>query len=603
MNPLSSLRRVLAAPSRNLSWPLLAGLAALPLSAGALQREAPVHPADDTRPAHGLIVRLSGDDARIQSAPSARAAAETALAARQEAATALGRAGLAGWNARAMSGRTLLVSPAQVLTPEAAREASQRLAATPGVAWVAPNVRERRQQAGAPLTTNDPYFSQQWWLQAVAGSDSDALAERRRGVPGLQTAWAAGTGSGGVRIAVLDSGYTDHPELRTRVRPGYDFVSEVEYANDGNGRDADPHDPGDWVSDADRRNHPALFGDCAVTPSSWHGTAILGQLAAQTGNASGMAAARWSGDVLAVRVAGKCGATVADIVDGIRWAAGLPVDGVPDNPTPARVISLSFGGDAACSPAYQEAIDDVARVGAVVVASAGNDSGAVSRPANCRGVVAVAALNRDGFKAYYSNFGPEVTVSTVGGDYQEEGRWGPMLGDGGLLSLYNDGAQGPGVAQYALFAGTSFAAPIVSATAALMLDANPQLSAEQLIDGLRRSARPHVGSTVLPVCSADTPTRCICAEGQCGDGILDATEALRYAANPTAYAVQAWNVPVLDNAELRSAIALGSDTEPSEQSAGLASTDAGGGGAMSLAWLAALLAAVLAAARVVRRPR
>lgn len=592
--PSSPLGRRLVASRRFLFWPVMAVLAAAPLSALALQRAASVNLPDDARAAHGLIVRLSGDDASIQSAGSTRSAAETAAAARQDAATALGKAGLAGWSARSMGGRTLLVSPQQVMSAATAREATQRLNATPGIAWVAPNVRERRQQA-APALPNDPFFAQQWWLQTVAGSDSDALADRRRGVPGLQSAWAATTGSSGVRVAVLDSGYTDHPDLAGRVRPGHDFVSEVEYANDGNGRDADPHDPGDWVSEADRSAHPALFGDCDVAPSSWHGTAILGQLAAQTGNAGGMAALRWSGDVLAVRVAGKCGATVADIVDAIRWSAGLSVEGVADNPTPARVISLSFGGDAACSPAYQEAIDDVARVGAVVVASAGNDSAAVSRPANCRGVVAVAALNRDGFKAYYSNFGPEITVATVGGDYQEEGRWGPMLGDGGLLTLYNDGAERPGTAQYAYFAGTSFAAPIVAGTAALMLDRNPQLSVAQLVDGLQRSARPHVGSTVLPVCSSDAPTRCICADGQCGSGILDAAEALRYAVSPADFVAQTLPVPVLDSAELRSAIALGSDSEASERSASVSSGTEGGGGALGLPWLAALLAAVLAA--------
>lgn len=597
MNTLSSpLLRALASPVRHLVRPVAAGLtvACLSLPAAALQRDAPTHRPDDARSAHGLILRLAADDARIQ--PAGTTATESAASARQAAQLALQHAGLAGWNARAMGSRTLLVSPGQVLTPAAAREATQRLAATPGVAWVEPNVRERRQQAAAALVPDDPYFAQQWWLRAAGGSDADAAVDRLRGVPGLQSAWATSTGSAGVRIAVLDSGYTDHPDLVARVRAGYDFVSELEYANDGNGRDADPHDPGDWVSDAERRDHPALFGDCAVTPSTWHGTAILGQLAAQTGNAGGMAALRWNGDVLAVRVAGKCGATVADIVDAMRWSAGLHVDGVPDNAMPARVISLSFGGDAACSQAYQDAIDDVARVGTIVVASAGNDGGAVSRPANCRGVVAVAALNRDGFKAYYSNFGPQVSIATVGGDYEGEGRWGPVLGDGGLLSLYNDGTRGPGAPQYGLFAGTSFAAPIVAGAAALMLDVNPYLGVDQLIEGLQRSARPHVASNVLPACSAQAPTRCICApDGQCGSGILDAAEALRYAADPAGFVARAWTVQQLDNPQLRQAIALGSDTEPTEQIAAVDTLSDGGGGALGPAWIAALLAAVLAA--------
>jgi len=553
---------------------------------------AAAQPRDEQRPAHGLIVRLHADDARLRSATTA--APESLASARRTARNALERAGLSGWSVRTMNARTLLVSAGQLLPPAAAREAAERLAEAPGIAWVEPNVRERRLQDGAPRLPDDPYFSQQWWLRAVSGSDADAYSERLRGVPGLQSAWSATTGGSGALIAVLDTGYTDHPELAARVRPGYDFVSEIEYANDGDGRDADPHDPGDWVSQTDRNAHPAVFGDCAVAPSSWHGTAILGQLAARTANGAGMAALRWSGDVLAVRVAGKCGATVADVVDAIRWSAGLHVEGVPDNPTPVRVISLSFGGDAPCSEAYREAIEDAARAGALLVASAGNDSAAVSRPANCRGALGVAALNRDGFKAYYSNFGPSVGIATVGGDYAE-GRWGPMLGDGGLLSLYNDGKQGPLQPQYALFAGTSFAAPIVAGTVALMLDLNPQLSVADLIDGIERSARPHVSSNVLPACSAQAPTRCICAAlGQCGSGILDAPEALRFAVDPAGFVARSWSAPLLDGAELHQAIALGSDNASNEQVAGLDDAADGGGGAMGAAWIAALLAAVLA---------
>ena len=138
----------------------------------------------------------------------------------------------------------------------------------------------------------------------------------------------------------------------------------------------------------------------------------------------------------------------------------------------------------------------------MVVAAAGNGQGAVTRPANCRGVVAVAALNRDGFKAHYSNFGPEVTLATVGGD-DVGGPMGTLIADGGLLTLYNSGVTAAGEHIYARSFGTSFATPIVAGTAALMLSANPGLTVDQVIAGLAASARPHVRSPWLASCSAD----------------------------------------------------------------------------------------------------
>ena len=278
-----------------------------------------------------------------------------------------------------------------------------------------PNTRERRQgTANGP--PRDPYYggaAGQWWLQAVQGSDASAIEGRLRGVPGYLGGWTAGTtGSAAAVVAVLDTGITAHPELAGRMLPGYDFVSDWDpvarrgYANDGDGRDADPTDPGDWVSAADRSADPARYSSCVVENSSWHGTVIAGMVAALTDNGVGGAAMNWNGRVLPVRVAGKCGADLADIVDGMRWAAGLPAcatsDGagnctafVAPNPNPARVINISFGGSAACGAAYQQAIDDVRAApggGAVVVAAAGNEcertdaAGQLPAHHRCRGL-------------------------------------------------------------------------------------------------------------------------------------------------------------------------------------------------------------------------
>ena len=412
-------------------------------------------------------------------------------------------------------------------------------------------------------------------------------------------------------MAVLDTGITTHPDLNARVLGGYDFVNAVEFSGDGDGRDPDPSDPGDFVSAADKAAQPTLFADCAVENSSWHGTDIAGLLAAATNNAVGGAGINWNGRVVPVRVAGKCGAEVADIVDGMRWAAGLDVANgsgglVPRNPNPVRVVNVSFGGSGGCNAAYQDAINELAAHGAgvVVVAAAGNEHGAVTRPASCSGVVAVGALNRDGFKTTYSNFGSAVTVSTVGGDSDSDGRWGPLLADGGLLTLDNHGTQGPAAPDYSRIFGSSFSTALASGVAGLMLSANPNLSAAQLIAGLRLSARPHVTSSKIGACSAQNPGRCICSTATCGAGILDAEQAVRYALDPAGYVNPNRTGAVIDNADVDAAVALGIDL-PADAAAvtPTIASNGGGGGALGAGWLLALALAVglLARARPLAR--
>lgn len=581
---------------------------ALAASAAPAAPQAGAAAGHEARPALGLIVRLkdAAGEARRQNAPGAGTAAPLAL--REEGAdevrwrAVVQGGGLEGRAWRRVGARARLLAADRVLAPDEARELARRLSERPEVAWVEPNVLERRLQA--TVTPDDPLFEQQWWLKPVAGSDSNAKQDRRRGVPGLQTAWSTGgTGSDGGLIAVLDTGVTSHPELTGRVVAGYDFVSDVDLANDGNGRDSNPADPGDWVSEEDRAREPGRFGDCEVSDSSWHGTKVAGLLAALTDNRQGVAAAQWRGRLLPVRVAGKCGATVADIVDGMRWAAGLPVANVPPNPNPARIVTISFGGDAACSRAYQEAIDALRARGTLVVAAAGNGQGRVSRPASCEGVVGVGAVNRDGFKASYANFGPELAISTVGGDPSGEGEWGSLLGDTGLLGIDNAGTRGPAAAGYAFLFGTSFSTPVVAATVGLMLAANPQLSVGELAEGLRRSARPHITSSFIAACSSENPGRCLCSTTTCGAGLLDAPEALRYAADPAGFVALARSPAVNDSAEVRAAAALGPDAPPRDSGSGLEGSDddgGGGGGVLGAGWLLALVAAAAAAARARR---
>lgn len=472
------------------------------------------------------------------------------------------------------------------------------------------HVLERRQEALTRVPNDTLYASEQWWLGAPAAGSA--------GVPGLPAAWERSTGAPvsvaqtPPVVAILDSGYTSHPELNDRwLGTGFDFVSDVRAANDGDGRDADAADPGDRLTAAERDADLAQWDGCEVhESSSWHGTLMAGQIGAASDNARGVAGVHWAlqAKLLPVRVAGKCGAAVADVVDGLRWAAGLDVAGVPHNPHPARVIVLGVAGfepcdtgspDANVAAAAQLYIDTLAEVrgtGAIVVAAAGNQRGAVGRPASCPGAFAVTALNRQGFKAIYANFGPQVALATVGGDAAAGRDCDDLLADGGLASTFNTGTAAPGTAGYGAASGTSFAAPVVAGVAALMWTVNPALGVAQLEDGLRRSARPHVQVPLLQACTGgDNPGRCQCGTDSCGAGILDADEALAFAAAPGAYQPPVRPVLTLESAAIRScAQRLGLPVPPDPPASEPQGGGGGGGGALGGAWLLGLLALVLA---------
>lgn len=587
----------------------------------------------------GLIVRLKDapDHARLreQAKAASTPASRAAVAARRQLAsrwqTVLQRSGLQsepGLRLQPVGQASHLLLPGRQLSPAEHARWRAALLAQPEVAWVVEDSREHRLQA-AP-TPNDPMFgglSQQWWLQPPSGSNGNAIEARLRGVPGVQTAWAQGTGSAGVVVAVLDTGLTAHPDLDpARLLPGFDFVSDWDstngrgYANDGSGRDDDPTDPGDWVSTADRSADASRYADCSLQDSSWHGTHVAGMIMATSHNATGVAGIDWAARVLPVRVAGKCGASVRDIVDGMRWAAGLSVcqryadtqdpsagcaQWAPDNPTPARVVNISFGGSAACNDEYQSAIDELWARGVVVVAAGGNEHASPTRPASCHHVVGVAALNRDGFKASYSNFGAALHIATVGGD-DEQGRWGALLADSGLLTLHNLGTTSAGSGGYAHHYGTSYAAPVVAGALTLMLAANPSLSAAELRAGLAASARPHVQSPRMSACSASNPGRCLCTSSTCGAGILDTTQAVSYAvalAEGRGYQAPNWAVEQIDTAELAQAVALGPDREVAAGSGGGSEEGGGSGGGGAGLWLVALMLLGLLGLRALPRPR
>lgn len=497
-------------------------------------------------PAFGLIVGLRADaqadaDKAAQQGPWATSReARQALAARQfrqgrERATQVVREAGLSVSGLAATGDAQVLRFERPLSGVTLQDAMRRARLHPGVAWVEPDVLLKRQQA---LTPTDPEWTKQWAL----GLPSVTPAAIH-----LPPAWSLTTGASSVHMAVLDTGILPHPDLVGRVLPGYDFVQEVEFAADGDGRDSNPTDPGDWV--ARTGNEPAIQqlvdkGLCGnftrsekLGPSSWHGTFIAGQLGAATNNSRGIAGVTWTGGVLPVRVSGKCGAMLSDLLDGMRWAAGLPVDGAPPNLNPARVINLSFGGSEPCSrsTAYQTTIDAVTAAGALVVVAAGNEARQLSRPADCQRVLTVGAVRRDGLKTDYSSYGPRVGLMAPGGSTE--------AGNASLLySTNNSGTTSAvmvsaGLAEdgYGYKQGTSFSAPWAAGVAALMLSVNPKLSPSQLIDRLRLGVRrwDELG-LAGPTCDNRLASQgvCACTADTCGTGLLDAQRALQLALGP-----------------------------------------------------------------------
>lgn len=372
------------------------------------------------------------------------------------------------------------------------------VAAEPGVVSVEPS---RRMYASS--LPNDPYYSDQWNLRANTSNNYGANV-----APG----WDVTTGSADVVVAVIDTGITDHPDLDGRVLPGYDFISDLDTANDGDGRDSDAHDPGDWIAPYETVAG-AAFAGCTSDDSSWHGSHVAGIIAATGNNSIGIAGVDWGVKILPLRVLGKCGGDNGDVIDAMRWAVGIDISGVPHNANPAKVVNISLGGrTGSCSFAMQQAINDVIAAGAVVVTAAGNDGepASTNEPGNCSGVINVAATGKYGERASYSNYGSAVTLAAPGGgDF-----------DWGIRSTVNASKTSPTVGTYRNFQGTSMAAPHVAGAVSLLLSLSPTLTPTQTRTVLTSSATAFPATGTYSTCS-----------GRCGAGVLNVQAALILAGN------------------------------------------------------------------------
>jgi serine protease len=447
-----------------------------------------------------------------------------------QAAGAMGkRLGLTLTDGRAISARTQVLHA----TGMSSRRLAEQLAQDSEVEWA---VEDKRRFIS--MVPNDPLYAAgqasttpaagQWYLRPYDSTIVSAI--------NAQAAWDTTQGSSSIVVAVLDTGVIKaHPDLASKLLSGYDFINTTAVANDGDGRDSDASDPGDWITSTE--NASGTFKDCGVSNSSWHGTRTASLIGAATNNSVGMAGVAPNVMLLPLRVLGKCGGYDSDIQAAMRWAAGLSVSGLSTNTNPARVINMSLGSTDSCNAAYQSVVNELVAAKVAIVAAAGNEGLAVGTPANCSGVIAVAGIRHAGTKVGYSSLGPEVAISAPAGNCVNE--TGTCVY--GLITATNSGTTSPTNTSTATYnngtnysVGTSFAAPLVSGTVALMLSANSNLTPGELTSLLKSSARSFPTNSSVSACQAPSSTaqtsECNCTTTTCGAGMLDTAAAVQAAA-------------------------------------------------------------------------
>lgn len=469
---------------------LITSLAMLPLATGVgnaagggpvpilgLEIEAPVAADPNT-----IIVTFEHDQADPGRA---------ATAAVERAAEVVAGAGIT--RVTPITGRTVSVTLDTTINRAESARIGYEVEARSGVAAAEPAA------TFTPSTTNDPDYSYLWNLTPQLGSAYSVNAEG---------AWATTTGSGSV-VGVIDTGITAHTDLTGsstatiggNVLAGYDFITDPTASGDGDGRDSNPADAGDYCNGSD---------------SSWHGTHVAGIIAAIRDNSTGAVGVAPGAKVQPLRALGRCGGSETDIIAAIRWGAGLSVIGTTANPTPVDVLNLSLGSPSSCSFAMQSAINAAVAKGVTVVASAGNSTAALAMPANCANVISVTATGYSGQPTYYSNFGTPLSPATIaapGGAAVS----GTDLRDY-VFSTWNSGTTGRGTEAYGGMAGTSMSAPHVAAAAAMVKAVNRDDTPAHIRQLLTDSATPIPG----------------CAIAKCGAGVVNIAAAVSQAATEAA---------------------------------------------------------------------
>lgn len=342
----------------------------------------------------------------------------------------------------------------------------------------------------ATVPANDLYFPLQWYLNGKNGIS-------------MPTAWKYSKGDGDKVVAVIDTGIRPHQQIDKALTRnadgsiyGYDFVSELANAADGDGEDSNPNDEG---------------GDSSGG-NAFHGTHVAGIIASEH-DFVGSAGIAPNVKLLPIRALGKDGGTIGDLIKAVNWAAGVKISGVVPNRYRVSVINLSLGAKelVPCSGAYASIFDAAIAKGITVIAAAGNEGRAsLSFPGNCESVITVVATQALGDRASYSNYGQGTLLSAPGGEFNIGSTEAPES-RGGIISTSVDPANLP---IYRLSEGTSMATPIVSGVVALMYSMQPNITPARVKAILQESVRPFA------------PTSNCAIIGGCGAGIINAQLAL-----------------------------------------------------------------------------
>lgn len=431
-----------------------------------------------------------------------------------------------------------LVRTSRKLDRNEALSLMQQIASDPAVAAVEPDVLlhavKDTTASASPggSAPNDTYFPLQWHMRPGNGTAEkvgrDTSSYVNWGGSGASSAWPSYDGSG-VTVAIIDTGVMHHADLNEGYAgAGYDMINDALVSGRAtDGRVAGGWDLGDWTN-AEPYITQCLDGNASQgEASSWHGSHVFGNIAAVNNNGTGVDGIATNAKVIPIRALGHCGGFTSDIADSITWASGGHVDGIPDNPNPAQVISMSLGGDGTCNANDVSGIAITGAIarGATVVVAAGNDSEDASNhtPASCPGVVAVASVGITGKRAFYSNYGSTVTIAAPGGGiYANDASSGSQVDAGFVWSTVSSSAttEDQGSPVIGGMAGTSQATPHVSGIVALMIEAvqeagHATLTPDQIRLALVNSARNF----------PNTPDHAI------GAGIVDANAAIAAAVN------------------------------------------------------------------------